>query len=214
MIEVNSSLYLKKTSKLNTVLNVLIIVIILALFAEIIFASSYSGIYVVGRSMNNTLTGAETENSVGGDYVYVNLHSKPDYGDIVVVYKGDGKTIIKRVIAFGGDTVKIKSGKLYIKYAGTEDFVQIEEDYVSPENNTPAYNNFYAEDGYLVSEDCFFLLGDNRNVSIDSRENNGISFPLENLYGVVTDWSLKYKTFFSAIHNYFYFDLPRCFGIK
>ena len=214
MIEVNPSLYLKKQSKLNTVLNVIISIIAIAILAEIIFASSYSGIYVVDSSMKNTLIGAETENSSGGDYVYANLRAKPDYGDIVVVNKSDGKSIIKRVVAFGGDRVKLVEGKLWIQYAGTEDFVYIEEDYVSPENNTPAYNNFCVDEGYPVEDNCLFLLGDNRNVSIDSRERGGTSFPMSSLYGVVTDWSLNHKSFFTAMHKYFYFDLPRSFGLK
>lgn len=214
MVEVNTSLYSKNKSKLNIVLNVLIVVMAAALFAVIVFTSTYAGIYVVSHSMNNTLIGAETEKTAGGDYVYVNLRAKPDYGDIVVIDRGDGKTIIKRVIAFGGDRVKLIRGDLWIKYAGEDEFVFVEENYVSPENNTPSYNNFYVETGYLVEKDCLFLLGDNRNVSIDSRENNGTSFPIKNLFGVVTDWSLKYKEFFSAVHRYFYFDLPRSFGFK
>ncbi|MCM1234054.1 MAG: signal peptidase I [Ruminococcus flavefaciens] len=223
--EVNESLFEKKDgSKLNIILNVIIGIIVVALAAEIIFASTYSGIYVVGSSMNNTLTGAvETRvltddgkyywiADTGGDYVYANRYAKPDYGDIVVVLRSDGTTIIKRVIAKGGDTVKLTRGVLHIKYAGQEDYELIEEDYIDEENNTPVLNTFPAGGGgHLVEENCLFLLGDNRNVSVDSRESG--DFPLDSVLGVVAEWSVNGKGFFTALHKYFYFELPAAFGV-
>ena len=232
MNEVKASLYSKKKSKLNIVLNVLIAVIAFALLFEVVFATTYSGIYVVGTSMNDTLTGAESEDTAGGDYVFVNRHAKPDYGDIVVVFTEKNKTIIKRVIAMGGDRVKLVRGQLYIKYSGKDEFVEVEEAYVSAANNSsvsdqnsfPWVNNEIDENGYLVEKDCLFLLGDNRNVSLDSRGkinvHNGLkssipeNFPVKNLYGVVAGWSLNNKNFFSVIHRYFYFDWPKSLGLK
>lgn len=218
--EVNSSLYNRSDkSKLNIVLNVMIAVIMLVIVFEIAFGTTYSGIYVVKSSMRPTLIGAEEENLPGGDYVYVNRHAEPDYGDIVVVYDGGNSTIIKRVVAFGGDYVKLDRGKLYIKYAGTDEFVEIEEKYVAAENNAPTDKNSFPlrdgvldEEGYYVRKGYFFLLGDNRNVSVDSRSSG--SFPVTDLFGVVADWSLNNKGFFTALHKYFSFDLPKCFGIN
>lgn len=224
MLEINTSLYARQNkSKLNIVLNVLIILMVAALFFEIIFAANYSGIYVVGDSMLNTLTGAENENAPGGDYVYVDKHKEPTYGDIVVVFKKSSNgetTIIKRVIAMGGDYVRLVRGKLEIKYKGGTDFKTVEESYVSKQNNNPnlSKNNFYAgTEGFFVEEGCLFLLGDNRNVSLDSRDGgeNGLpkNFPLKDLYGVVSDWSLNNKKFISSVHKYFSFDLPGYFGL-
>ena len=220
--EVNASLYSKQgKTKLNIILNVLIVIMLAALLFEVIFAANYSGIYVVGDSMLNTLTGAESEDAAGGDYVYVNRHAKPTYGDIVVVFKDEehGKTtIIKRFIALGGVYVKLENGVLMIKYKDNTEFETVEESYVSSQNNTPTNprNNFYAyTDGFYVEEGCMFLLGDNRNVSADSREDKfkGINFPLTSLYGVVPEWSLNNKKVISKIHKYFSFDLPGCFGL-
>ncbi len=214
--EVNASLYSEnRKSKLNILLNVIIAVIAVVLVAEIMFAINYSGIYVVGSSMYPTLNGAESEDSPGGDYVYVNKHSKPDYGDIVVVFRNSDTTIIKRAVAFGGDYVRIDRGQLQIKYSGTDEFVDVEENYVASENNTPDLpkNNFHNdENGYYVEEGYFFLLGDNRDVSEDSRSRG--SFKMTNLYGVVVNWSMKNKSFISSVHEYFYFDIPRFFGLR
>lgn len=222
--EVNVSLYSKNgNSKLNIFLNVLIILIVVALVFEIAFNATFSGIYVVGMSMNDTLTGAEEFHENGtiiattdGDYVYVNKYAKPDYGDIVVVNKDSKTTIIKRVIALGGDYVKLDCGILYIRYKGSEEFTLVEEDYVSPEHNKENSsfpsdrNGNLNENGYYVREGYFFLLGDNRDNSADSRSSG--SFPLSALYGVVADWSMAGKSFFTAVHKYFSFDLPSFFG--
>lgn len=217
MIEVYSSLYSNRKSKLNLLLNVVIAIMACILLFELIFAYKYTGIYVVEQSMRDTLIGAVSEKDVGGDYIYIDKQAKPQRYDIVVIRDTQsGKIIIKRVIAFGGEKVKIINGKLFIQYSGKSEFEEIEEKYVTPDRNTPhlSVNNFHVANGYLVQANCLFLLGDNRNISLDSRENNGKSFPIQNLYGVVTKWSLDNKEFFSAIHKYFYFDLPKSFGLK
>ena len=222
MNEVGSSLFdRREKSKLNIVLNILIIILAAFFVFEIIFSFNFSGIYVVGDSMLPNFVGAETETSPGGDYLYVKKGAKPDYGDIVIAFKDDNAdkskrtTIIKRAIAFGGDYVKLYRGTLWIKYSGQSDFTQVHEDYIAQENNTPSLmkNNFGSPDGFLVEEGCVFLLGDNRNVSEDSRANGGTNFPLENIYGVATEWSLKHKSFITAMHKYFKFDLPAMFGL-
>ncbi|HBN13155.1 MAG TPA: signal peptidase I [Clostridiales bacterium] len=222
MNEVGSSLFdRREKSKLNIVLNILIIILAAFFVLEIIFSLNFSGIYVVGDSMLPNFVGAETETSPGGDYLYVKKGAKPDYGDIVIAFKDDNAdkskrtTIIKRAIAFGGDYIKLYRGTLWIKYSGQSDFTQVHEDYIAQENNTPSLmkNNFGSPDGFLVEEGCVFLLGDNRNVSEDSRANGGTNFPLENIYGVATKWSLKHKSFITAMHKYFKFDLPAMFGL-
>lgn len=162
--------------------------------------------------MMPTLVGASTGDgnlvSEGGDYIFVNTRATPDYFDIVVVKTTDtqGKSydIIKRVVAFGGDTVKIDHGKLYIKYANDEEFTEIDEPYVLEENCNPLYylNNI---SGQVVEEGHMFLLGDNRDVSEDSRKKG--TFPISDLVGVVPKWSLKHKSIITSIYTFFEFKL-------
>ena len=214
--EVRKSLYnAQSKSKINIVLNVLIVIMVIALIIEISFGINYAGYYVVHSSMNPTLTGAEEYDKEGGDYVYINKNAKPTYGDIVVVSKDKDTTIIKRVIALGGDRVRLINGVLEVK-KGDGEFEIVSEPYVAAENNTSNSKNTYPknglDEGHLVADGAMFLLGDNRDISVDSRDDG--DYPLTSLYGVVTNWSLKNKKFLTGLHTYFKFQLPRYFGLK
>ena len=208
---VGRSLYeRRKSSYLNLILNVVIVVFFLVFITELIFNSFYTNIYVKGSSMEPTLNGAPTYTEVlpGGDYVFVNTKVKPDYFDIVVVETKDsfGNTynIIKRAVAFGGDTVKIDRGQLYIKYSGDKEFIKVNESYVTAEHNNPTdSNNTFGE--YVVPDGCMFLLGDNRNVSEDSRRKG--AFKMSSLLGVVPDWSIKHKKAITDFYTFFEFKL-------
>lgn len=219
--KINDCLYSgDNKSKLNFAINFLIAIAALLLVFEIIFVSNFTGVYIVDISMMPTLNGAPDEKSAGGDYLYVSDNAKPTYGDIVVVSRENNSPLIKRVIALGGDSVKLIGGKLYIKYGGTNNFILVEEDYINSDYNNPEANiNNYPqiggkvlEEGHTVKRDCVFLMGDNRNYSSDSRQNG--DFQKKNICGVVTGWSLKNKKFLSSVHQFFSFDLPGAFGLK
>lgn len=99
-----------------------------------------------------------------GDRIFGNrlayLFSDPQRYDIVIFKYPDDETqlYIKRVIGLPRETVEIRDGKVYID--GSETPL---DDSFTPE--TPVGN--YGP--YTVPEGCYFMLGDNRNYSKDSR---------------------------------------------
>ena len=206
------------------ILNVIIIVLVVLILFQIVFSLTYTRVYVIQDSMLPTLNGAERDGVSGGDYVLI-YDGSPDYGKIVVVKRydnstGESKTLIKRVIALGGDTVYLDHGKLYIKYKGTDDFVLVEESYVTDEKNNPdePYNTFPQKTdgsldvtGHTVADGYMFLLGDNRNISVDSRASYG-DFSVDELVGIVSDWSVSCKDFLTSWYTFWDFTLPGVFS--
>lgn len=113
---------------------------------------------MIGDSMNPVL--------YNGDIVLVNRFkydaSTPKRGD-VIVFKPNGNenqhSSIKRIIGLPGETIQIKDGTIYI------DGKVLEEDY----EVTGFTEAGLAEEEILLAGDEFFVLGDHRESSEDSR---------------------------------------------
>ena len=125
----------------------------------VVFLLVFRVVVVEGSSMNKTL--------LEGDYLLLlnnTLYGEPEQGDIVVISKDsydNGTPIVKRVIATEGQIVDIDftSGTVYV------DGVSLIEPYLNTSTNVNGGMEFPLE----VSEGCVFVMGDNRNVSKDSR---------------------------------------------
>jgi signal peptidase I len=99
---------------------------------------------------------------------------EPQRGDIIVFRSPDSQQgdLIKRVIGLPGESVEIADGKVYIHKDGQ--VFPLDEPYVAE----PARNNYK---GSIIPGNSYFVLGDNRNYSSDSR--GGWVVPRQNIVG-------------------------------
>ena len=109
-------------------------------------------------------TGSMENTIMTGDRIFGNrlayVLGDPQRFDIVIFRYPDDESqlFIKRIIGLPGETVEIIDGKVYID--GSETPL---DDSFTPETPTGNYGP------YTVPENCYFMLGDNRNNSKDSR---------------------------------------------
>ncbi len=194
----------KRSFALDLALNIFILLFAIIIVAVTAFNMRYSSFYVVGDSMLDTLIGARTAEDSdgntllfkGGDYVYVDKYATPERYDIVVL-KVRGKYIIKRLVAFAGESVEIKKGELYINDE------KVSEPYISYKHND--YKNEFKKT--TVKEGCIFFLGDNRDVSNDSRGVEYSDTKATCIVGVVAEWSLNMKDLVTNWNTFFNFTI-------
>ena len=145
----------KKTNAAKEVLSWILCLVAAFVIALTLRTFVFEFVRVDGDSMLPTLT---TEQRLFVEKLSKLSDDGINVGDVVIVkYPGKGdKAYVKRVVGLPGDTVEVKDGMLYRNgEALDEDYIL--EDYITYELNST-----------VVPEDCYFVLGDNRNDSLDS----------------------------------------------
>ena len=157
-------------STLRSWLSVLIIVAIVALLTLGLRTFVYVPYEIPSGSMEETI--------MTGDMVFSEKMSyyfrQPARGDIVTFADPEvaGRTLIKRVIATGGQTVDLQNGHVVV------DGVVLDEPYTNGKESYPLAHT--APDvsisfPYTVPQGCLWVMGDNRTASQDSRYFGPIS---------------------------------------
>lgn len=134
----------------------MVIIIVVLLFKHYIVAP----IRVVGPSMKDTLQDGDIMLLNKITYRFKNINR---FDIVVVNYKEESKPIIKRVIGLPGDKVEVRKNKLYINDSEYDEF------YLASGTNTDSFdlNSLFGEE--TIPEGYYFVMGDNREESKDSR---------------------------------------------
>lgn len=177
--------YSFKSFILETAINIVIILAIVGVVRLFLITP----FVVNGSSMENTF--------YSGEYIIIDKLSyrftTPSRGDVVIIKPpiSDEKDFyIKRVIGLPGEIVKLQDKKVYICNDTHPDCFAIDESsYLKPENlnNTCARPSSCNDTSYTIPDNAYFVLGDNRIASSDSRrfEERGGTFyvPFANFEG-------------------------------
>ena len=124
------------------------VVVLVLVFTLVIGVATVSG-----HSMDPTLHDGQI-------VVYFRLEKDYDRGDVISVHMPNGEYLVKRVIAVGGDEVDLRDGVIYVNGEAETGSYPIAD--TQPQKQD-------VEFPMVIDEGKIFILGDNREVSIDSR---------------------------------------------
>lgn len=171
-IEITS---LKKRSKKKTM------IITIAILAVFVIVAGIS-LWLMGRQQI-VMDGSSMESTIyNNDNILINKlaykFGNPERYDIIAFYPygEDGDIWVKRIYALPGETIVIKEQDIYIN--GTK----IKDIYASSDMSDAGI----AEESYTLAENEYFVLGDNRAISLDSRDDTLGAILRKNIIGKVS----------------------------
>lgn len=150
----------KPKSLISEIMGYLIPIALAVIVAILLKTFVFANAVVPTGSMLNTIQ--EKDRIIASRLAYNN--EDPERYDVVIFKNPDNENqiFVKRVIGLPGETVEIVNGVVYVTKADGE-IVQLDDSFVTTDEPVGDYGPFN------VPEDSYFMLGDNRNASHDSR---------------------------------------------
>lgn len=177
----------KQKSKKQETIEFFIPIVIAVIVALLLKAFVFANAVVPTGSMLNTIQ--EGDRIIASRLAYIN--EDPQRYDIVIFNNPDDESeyFVKRVIGLPGETVQVIDGIVYVTKTDGET-IQLDDSFVT---NCEPEGNFGP---YEVPEDSYFMMGDNRNNSWDSRYWNNKFVQRKKIIGEV---KFRYYPKISAI---------------
>lgn len=150
----------KPKSKLRELIEFFIPIVLAVVIAIVLKTFVFANAVVPTGSMLNTIQ--EGDRIIASRLTYIN--NDPERYDIIIFRNPDNEEecFVKRVIGLPGETVQIVNGIVYVTQTNGET-IQLDDSFVT---NCEPYGDFGP---FEVPEDSYFMMGDNRNTSWDSR---------------------------------------------
>lgn len=166
----DSNIKIEKTKKISPFIEFLQSVVAAIGICVVVYIFIATPNQVDGLSMNPTLENGEIILTIklsqwlGGTPFGKSIGLDYNRGDIIVFQKPGYRDLVKRIIGLPGDSIAIKNGKVFINKE------ELKEDYIA--ENIRTNGGSFLQDGenpLIVPENNYFVMGDNRNNSHDSR---------------------------------------------
>lgn len=157
---------IKRKIKL-TVISLMVFVVVILISINLYRSSTTINVEVIGKSMEPTLHSGQTLKAQKDT-------SKIKRGDIIIFrFPEENKVLIKRVIGLPGEKIRIENEKVLIN-----DKV-LNEPYIKEQMNSSLDKNLPVD--FIIPVDAYYVMGDNRNNSNDSRSLGVI--PIKSILG-------------------------------
>lgn len=154
----------KKKSVMKEILSWVLTLGSAVVIALLIRTFLFEPIRVDGESMCDTLQNNEIMFVTKPEY----LLGEPQRGDVVICkYPGRTENFVKRLMAVPGDTIEVRENVVYVNGE------PLDETYLTPSRN----KNGFTMAAMTLTDDQYFVMGDNRDNSHDSRNYYGWDKP-------------------------------------
>lgn len=155
----------KRTRLRHALSQVALMLVFAAAIVLLVCTFLFQPIRVSGDSMNDTLASGELMLVTKPEYLF----GEPQAGDVIICkYPGRTETFVKRLMGVPGDVIEVRENVVY------RNGNPLPEPYLSPERNQDGF----SMEPFTLEADEYFVMGDNRDNSHDSRNYYGYDSPV------------------------------------